>query len=430
MKREILFILSAFSFIINLAKAQQNNLDSLKATIKLQTKDTAQVNALAYLANEQTQFDSVTKYAQQGILLARKINYNSGEADCFLIIARQSNLFSESIQYALSALKIYEEQQDNTGIASAHLVLQGAYWSAGDYKNGLAHALTGERIAEGNNVKGKFVFPGHRLAPLFLAEIGQILYLKNQLDSAFIYTQKSITQNDFFNGAKWNFPVYLLATIQTMQGDYKKAMENYRTALPLAVQNKFYRDTLQILSGISTLFKKNTQVDSAIYYAQKVAFSLNPELEKKNLLEAVGNLAQSYKLKGEKDSAIKYIELSHALNDSIFSNEKDREIQSITFNERLKQGEILTEQLKYKSKVQIYAMAAGLFAVLLIAGILVRNSLHRKRAYELLQKQKEQTDFQKIKAEQALEELTSHTISSGTAGKDGKPWRTNRWHCT
>ena len=147
------------------------------------------------------------------------------------------------------------------------------------------------------------------------------------------------------------------------------------------------------------------QLDSSIYYAQIVAQSMNPELEIKNRLEAVGNLVEIYKLRGNKDSVLKYIELSHNLKDSIFSTDNDRELQGITFNERLKQQEILAEQLKYKSKVQLYAMAFGLLAVLLIAGLLWRHNLHRQKAFTLLQKQKEETDFQKTKAEQAFEEL-------------------------
>ena len=74
---------------------------------------------------------------------------------------------------------------------------------------------------------------------------------------------------------------------------------------------------------MSTLFKNIGQLDSAIHYASIVALSQNPELEVKVLLEAEINLGEVYKLKGNKDSAFKYIEISHALEDSIFSKEKN-----------------------------------------------------------------------------------------------------------
>ena len=390
------------------ARAQRDVTDSLWNIINLHKADTAEVIALAYLGNQQTQMDSTIKYAQQGVALAVKLNYPKGEGYCLLTLAGSSgDDFGKSIQVALKALDIFEYINDYPGVASAHLVLESAFWSAGDYKNSLVHAFAGEKIAEDKNVKGVTVFPRHRLTPLFLAEIGQVYLLRNQLDSAEIYSQKSIAQNELFNGAPWNFPVYLLAYVQTLKGDYPAALESFYYALSLAKNNVIYRDTLQVFSGMSTLFKKMGKPDSAIYYGQMVVNSLNPELEKKNLLEALNNLADAYKLKGEKDSAIKYIELNHALKDSIFSRDKDREVQGITFDLQLKQQETIAAQQKYKSRVQLFAMAFGLLAVLLVAGLLWRNNLHKKKAYSLLEKQKGKTDLQKLKAEQTLEELKS-----------------------
>ncbi len=409
MKSKILILLLLFS--INTITAQEQNIrDSLKAIINLQKNDTAEVNALVHLSNQQTQFDSAIKYAQQGLLLAQELHYKKGEADCFFANAlangRNYN-FIYTIKYTLSALSIYEEIQNKIGIASAHLLLQGNYREIFDYTNALLHGISGEQIAEANNLKGVFIFPGHRLAPLFLAEIGQTYLLMNKLDSALKYTQRSIDQNELFNGAKWGFPVYLLATIQTMQGKYKTAKENYYLAISLHVKNGHFRDTLQAFSGMSTLYKMAGQLDSSLYYAKIVAQSTNPDLERKNLLEAVNNLAQGYKITGNKDSALKYTELFHSLKDSIFSKDKDREVQNITFNERVKQQEILSAQEKYKSKVQTFILFSGLLIMLLIACLLWRNNRHRKKAYALLENQKQETDFQKLKVEQAFEDLKS-----------------------
>jgi signal transduction histidine kinase len=201
----------------------------------------------------------------------------------------------------------------------------------------------------------------------------------NQLDSAIYYIQKSIDQHELFNETEWNFPVYLLATVQMKQGKYKLSLENYRKAIPLAIQNNFYQDTLQIFSGMSTLFKKTGQFDSSIYYAKIVSRSSNPELEIKNLVEAVTNLGQAYKLQGDKDSAIKYIELSQTLEDSLFSKEKDRQLQNIAFDETLKQQEIISVQARYKNKMQLYALSGGVLGLLLIAGILWRSNQHKQK---------------------------------------------------
>ena len=406
-RKLILFLfLSSVTFV----SGQQSDENNLRTVINQQKADTVEVNALVFLSLQQREFDSAFKYAHQGLLLAQKLNYRKGEAMSLLSLCgsmgAQTN-FSQAIRYGLNALNIFEELKDKSGIASAQLILQGTYREAGDYKISLVHAFSGEQLAEANNTIGVTLFPGHRLAPLFLAEIGQTYILMNQLDSAEVYSQKSIAQNELFNGAKWNFPLYLLATIQSMKGEYNIALENYRSAVPLAVQNGFFRDTLQIFSGMSTLFKKMEKLDSAIFYAREVKNYWSPQTEIKNLLEAVNTLAACYKLKGEKDSALKYIELGHSLKDSIFSREKDKEIQNITFNEELKEQEIAAAQLKYKNKIKIATLAGLLLVVLLIAGILLRHNHHRKKAFLMLEKQKAEIQYQKTKAEQALEELKS-----------------------
>jgi signal transduction histidine kinase len=371
----ILFLLA--NVIIN---AQETNFeDSLRTIISRQKGDTNEVNSLVYLASLQTLPDLAAKYAQQGLTLARKLNYKRGEADCHLLIAGTATNFIQGIQSGLEALKIYESLKDKTGIVSVHGMLQGNYRAMKDYKKSLAYAIEGEQIAEANNIRGRLFFPGHRLAPLYLAEIGGTYILMNQLDSAIYYIQKSIDQHELFNETEWNFPVYLLATVQMKQGKYKLSLENYRKAIPLAIQNNFYQDTLQIFSGMSTLFKKTGQFDSSIYYAKIVSRSSNPELEIKNLVEAVTNLGQAYKLQGDKDSAIKYIELSQTLEDSLFSKEKDRQLQNIAFDETLKQQEIISVQARYKNKMQLYALSGGVLGLLLIAGILWRSNQHKQK---------------------------------------------------
>jgi len=378
--------------------SQQGVEDSLIQVINKNKQDTNEVNALTLLAYKTSSSDSAYNYLRRGLSIAESLEYKKGIADCDLILANivgKTTNFGQSLQYGLTSLSIYEELKDKVGIASAHGSLQGLYRDIGDYKNALDHEFACLRLAETDHIIGKFFIADHPFEPAMLAEIAQTYVLMNQLDSAFYFTQKAIQYKETFYDAEWNFPVYLLATIQTMQGNYDSALTNYRRALPLAVQNNFFRDTLQIFSGMSTLFKRRRQLDSSIYYAHMVAVSTNPELEIKNLLEAVSNLAEVYKLTGAKDSVIKYIELSHSLRDSIFSDEKRREVQSVSFKENLKQEQLKAEQLRYKSKVQLFVFAAGIFVLLLIALLLWRSNNNKQKA-----KQKIENAYSELKSTQ------------------------------
>ncbi len=413
-----LLIIFFLIFISNHTYAQQVIIgDSLRGIIEQQKEDTTEVVAMIYLSRQQTKVDVAFKYAEQGLLLAQKINYRKGEADCYFQIALlYLNIlkdYSRGIQNLFDALEIYEDIHYVTGIAEIHLSLQGSYRDVGEYKNALMHGFTGEKIAESNNVVGSALsFEGHRLSPLFFAEIANTYKEMNQLDSAEFYIQKSIEQNELFNGSTWNFPIYMLGTMQNLKGEYKLALTTFRSAIPLAIQNELYRDTLQIYSGMSTLFKNTKELDSVIYYAKKVNESSNPERETHYWLIAIDNLAQAYKLKGYLDSALKYTEYFHTVKDSLFSRDKDRAIQNIGFNEQLRQQEIISAQAKYKSRLQLYVFIAGLLVLLLIIGILWRNNQQKQKAkskIEIAYSELKSTQAQLIQSEKmaSLGELTA-----------------------
>src|SRR6185369_2805877 len=412
MKFFLVLIFLSLTFNIH---AQKDSVDSLRAILNKQKGDWAEVDAISHLGMLQAQFDSVVKYVQRGLLLAEEIKYKKGTADCHLVFGNAHGArgnFSQAIEQLLSATDIYARIDDHVGIASANLMLQGTYRDAGEYRKALWYGFQGEQIAETNKVTGNLVFPGSRLAPLFLAEIGQTYVLMNQLDSASFYTTKAIEQKETFNGADWNFPVYLLATIQTRKGDYQQAQRNFHLSASLALQNGVERDELQNFSGMSTMFKKAGIPDSAIYYAQIVAHSTLPDLETKNLQEALNNLAEIYQQTGHSDSAIKYLVLGYHLKDSMFSKEKDRQLQNIAFNDKLKQQELEARHARFKSKVQLYTMGAGLFVLLVIALLLTRNNLHKQKTKVRIEKaytELKSTQAQLIQSEKmaSLGELTA-----------------------
>jgi C4-dicarboxylate-specific signal transduction histidine kinase len=108
--------------------------------------------------------------------------------------------------------------------------------------------------------------------------------------------------------------------------------------------------------------------------------------------DAINILVKDYKLKNQNDSTIKYLELSIALNDSLFNKEKTRAIQNLTFNEQLQQQEVEAARTRYRNQVKMYVMLASLIIFLLIAFILWRNNRRKQKLNTLLQKQKEQIE--------------------------------------
>jgi two-component system NtrC family sensor kinase len=418
-KRKFIFI--SLLIMTVFADAQKIETDSLRAVINKRYEDSSEVNALSYLGNNTGDVDSANEYAKLGLSIAKKLNYQKGKADCYLVFAKiniELGNIPLGMQYGIDALQVFREIKDPAGIATAYLGLQGAYRDVlADYRSALNFAFAGKQVAETYNTKAYLWYAGHRILPFFLGEIGQTYILMGKPDSALIYTQQSLDQGELFNGGEYEFAVYLLATIQNLQGKYGDAGKNYRKALALALQENtatdgFAKDTLQIYSGMSTLFRKTGELDSSLYYAHIVAKGWTNISEYKNLFEALDNLAQVYKLKRNSDSALKYVELSQVFRDSVFSREKTMEVQRLMYNESLKQQQLAATQLTYKNKVQFYAMAAGIGILLLIAFLLWGNNRSKQKAKEKIEKaygDLKSTQAQLIQSEKmaSLGELTA-----------------------
>jgi len=87
-------------------------------------------------------------------------------------------------------------------------------------------------------------------------------------------------------------------------------------------------------------------------------------------------------------------------------------VQNISFNEKLKQQEIISAQAKFKSRVQLYVFIAGLLVLLLIIGILWRNTLEKQKAKSKIENaysELKNTQSQLIQSEKmaSLGELTA-----------------------
>ncbi|MFI5153809.1 MAG: ATP-binding protein [Chitinophagales bacterium] len=381
--------------------------DSLMTIINLQKDDTNEVKALAQMALVSESPDKGIIFGEKGIALAKSLNYAKGEGDCLYSCSYRfvdMRNFSQAVSYCLTALDFFQNARDFRAIAEAKLLLQANFRDLGDYDNSLAYGIAGEQLAESHQLISLHDFPGHRLAPLFLAEIAGTYLARKQYDSSLYFIQKAIDENELFNGTVWNFPLYLQGRLLTIQSNYAAAFQNFHKALPLAVSNEFFSDTLQIFRGLSELYLKTGKLDSAIHFAKTVV-NQRYNGETTYTLEAIEILAKAYKLKGEYDSAFKYVEFRNFYQDSLQNNKKLIDIQNQAFTQKLKQQEIIAAQLRYKEQLRFYLLAGGILIILLIAIFQWRNNRLRQKAYSLLERQKQETEQQKAMTEKALMDL-------------------------
>ncbi len=111
------------------------------------------------------------------------------------------------------------------------------------------------------------------------------------------------------------------------------------------------------------------------------------------------------------DSAFKYLQLSYTLKDSVYGAEKIKQIQGLVFEEQMRQEEtnqkLQQARAQYSTSLKIYLLIAGVIILIIVVGGLWHKNKYKQKALALLQIQKQETDIQKSKAVQALNELQS-----------------------
>ncbi len=104
-------------------KQGQNLIDSLKKVLQTQKEDTNKIKTLKILGQNYYMTgnsDSVIKYANQALILSKKINFRKGTGSIYSLLAAgyEKNL-PQNLKYTYAALKAYKEIGDKRGIAES-----------------------------------------------------------------------------------------------------------------------------------------------------------------------------------------------------------------------------------------------------------------------------------------------------------------------
>lgn len=379
------------------------NVDSLERVLVTKNDDTTKVNLINRLAWEYAfkQAEKGIYYGQQGVQLSQRLDYKRGTALCSQSIAMSYWLLGDyniALRTALNALRLYEQLGDSERIGWTYYIIANIYRDFGDYKKALSCAHAGNQYYATQNAS---LVTGHAI-------IGSIHDLANQLDSALYYVQKAYQLDLRDNQGQWGWLYYLLGNVNRKSKQYDTALAYYRTALPL-VQDK---DIIETYNGIAALYKETEQLDSSIYYASEVLRKWYNVSYQRGILQAATILTQNYKHLQQRDSLIKYLELSIALSSKLYNQENERNIQNLSFNEQLRQQELNAQQQRYRNRLRTNAALGISFTLLITALLLWRNNRQKQKANQELSiayQQLKATQVQLIQSEKmaSLGELTA-----------------------
>jgi signal transduction histidine kinase len=398
--KKLLFIL--FVYLSGTLHAQNPLIDSLRKELKKNGSEQTRFayNFELFVHYVYTSPDSAVTYAEQNMLIARRLKSDSSlfyALNQYQVLSQLTGNFPQALHYGFEALKVAERTKNFILIGYANQGLIEAYLDQGDYTRALFYAIKAKSIIDehftlsftsvrSSDTVGVYINILQKLA---------VAYEKsNRLDSALKYNQITEQLTKALTGEmEWATIPFVYGDIYSKKGDYRKAIRYYHWGIVMATRQNIKKDIMDNGYGLANAFKKINQMDSSIFYANKVLEASKIARYPLMQLEALALLADVYKAKQNIDSTAKYFELALAIKDSLFNRDKVVQMHNQTFTEQVRQQEMQEDQQKRLYRYRLYALLGGLIVLGIVVVMLYHNNKQKQKA--------------KIKIEEAYEKLKS-----------------------
>ncbi|HLY69475.1 MAG TPA: tetratricopeptide repeat protein, partial [Puia sp.] len=370
--------------------AQNKTVDSLNRVLATEKEDTSRVLLMSRIGILYTNSkpDTALIIGEHALELSRKIKFKRGEAICLRRIGTvflATGNYPHALENYLQSLKLAEESHDDQLMANALGSLSNMYFSDGDMARAIDYArkaiIVQRRIQDSASLE------------INISNLGNIYEHTNQLDSALLYTRQAYPlavskNNTDVIGSIFNN----LGNIFLKLGPPDSAMYFYRSSMPYYKENSDDQGLCEVYLGMAKIFLKWHQPDSCLYYAKLSFTTARSSGFIDYLLDASKFLAEYYKGARNVDSAFFYLSATITAKDSLFSQQKANQIQSMTYDEGIRQQQVEDARQQERASLKQDGFIAGLAALLIVAFILFRNNRQKRKANLLLQQQKEEID--------------------------------------
>ena len=239
--------------------------------------------------------------------------------------------------------------------------------------------------------------------------IGDCYIYLNKLDSAEYIVKMAYDDCKKFKIDETGRAERDLGEIAAEKGNEAGALRFFRQAFASDKAIGDGVDMCTVCVKTANLYHQYKQQDSAEYYAQKALQLAAATNNEQTVLDAAKLLYTFYDEDHNVPQGYKYFKIATAAKDSIYSQDKIKQLLSIDFDEKERQQELQTAQkeaqTEAENRLRTYILSGGLGVLLLLALIFWRNSNQRKRANRLLQSQNVEIEKQKKNVEITLGEL-------------------------
>ncbi len=372
MKKILLFIL--FYGVWTSLWGQPFKADSLLKVISVSTNDSLQINAITDLLDlyESHSADSNMIYARKILQIGQDRRITTIEAFGYAEIGYafyRMDSKAKGYEYVLKALKIAEWENKPRVLANMYLLMGNFKTGApaiADYKKAIAFWETvGDPKHYGYN------------------NLSRAYRQTGQYDSALIFGTKAY---EVALHANYDviMPYILLNLGETYEGlkNPVLALTYYRLALDDARSKRSNRLLWNAYKRLADYYKNVGIVDSSFFYSKKAYES--------SISESIGwviipsySLYEIYAKKNKTDSALKYLHIYTSAKDSLNTIEELNKMQSLAFEEDLRQKELAAEkkiaQEERRRNLQYASIALGVITFLVLFFVLSHSIIVNER---------------------------------------------------
>jgi len=369
--------LTLLLFTLFTATAQKKQIDTLRLALSKAKTDTMRYEALYHLDNAYfiSNPDSAILFAQQGYLLAEKNNWASGQEKCLNGMANAYSVLGDyvkAILFYFKALKIAGELNDLYLMSTVNDNIGAAYIPQQDYKKALPYLRLAQKQFNTFALSHKLLFKDKRHRAFIYLNTGECYLDMHQADSAEYYL--NISYNDI---KKLNLSD-VIGVVQRDLGEVAAEKGNKAGALQFFRQAVINAKVIDDGEGVSvaclstaSLYHKYKQQDSAEYYAQKALETAAAGKFEQDVLNAGKVLYIFYDEDHNLPQAYKYFKITTAAKDSLYSQDKVKQLLSLDFDEKERQQELQVAQKEAQkeaeNRLRTYVLSGGLGVLLLLA---------------------------------------------------------------
>ncbi len=392
------------------------------------------------------QYDAAIAFFDSSKISYMKKEDHSGVARSYtnkgIIFKSIGNYDSAMVNYQ-KALEIYENDNDKFNMGLSYLNLGNLYSPQGNYPEALKNLYKSLSIFEeiGDKLRQATVYSG----------LGAILGIQKEYEKSIDNFKKALslykeTKNIAGEAESYN---NIGRTLYEMK-EYTKATMHYKKALKLYKEINFVSRVGLLYYNLGDGYNKTNMTDTALMYFAKAEEIFKETDDKNGLAYCYSGLGESYFLKAKFKTSVKILEKakkyaadsdietqkeiaewlskayaeignykkaykSHlefqAFNDSIFSNNNERELTRMEmqyeFDKQKRLDELAhVEELK-RQRIFTNAILVVAITFIILGIVLVRSYIIKKKANTQLKAQKQEIEYKNIELEQQKEEITA-----------------------